>query len=226
MDTAAVPCLHLLCCLVCALAQLSVFQVGRCAIFCSFFARASKVTSVLSGSLVKEAPRLFSWSCAWTSLGAFFSCQLLLPLHPDVYLRRQAPHSMLFFLCLGAVALLVSCTRRRSILLRRMALFTFPMLWTLLLSLLAILVLFPVYVFVGLTFWVAVATAYQSRHRNLARRGTASSILSRLDKRRIHKAVSCLFPGQGVSRGGPGGSRGQGEARGHPKTPKNLKKTH
>ena len=25
--------------------------------------------------------------------------------------------------------------------------------------------------------------------------------------------VSCLFPGQGVSQGGPGGSRGQGEAR-------------
>ena len=28
------------------------------------------------------------------------------------------------------------------------------------------------------------------------------------------QAVSCLFPGQGGSRGGPGGSRGQGEARG------------
>ena len=38
------------------------------------------------------------------------------------------------------------------------------------------------------------------------------------------QAVSCLFPGQGGSRGGPGGSRGQEEARGPWKCSKTYRK--
>ena len=216
MDSAAVPCLHLLCCLAYALTQLSVSRVGCFAnfFFFFFFARASKVASVLSGSFVKEASCVLSRLCAWTALGAFFACQLMLPVHPDAYSRCHTSNSILFFLCVSGIALVASCTRRRSIVLRRMALLTFPVLWIFFLSLLAILVLFPVYVFIGLAFWVAVCIAYHCHHRTSVQSGTDSSILSRMEKRRIHKAVSCLFPGQGGSRGGPGGSRGQGEARG------------
>ncbi len=207
MDTAGFPCLHLLCSLVFVLLQASVFHV--CYFAHSLRGRLPKVISKSCDLLSKEVAPFFLWLCAWTSLGSFLVCQFIVPMHPDVHLRRRPSIGVLCFLSIILSLLLMSCAARRSTLVKCVAVLTFPILTTVLCSILLALVLFPGYITVGMVLWLCFCGVLTRIPRSAALDSKTCSALTKKERRRKRKKAmrdesrSRRARGQFIRRVGP-----------------------